>query len=193
MRIENSSILYTLSFTSPRLEPDRENDISVYFALDSAGSGTFVTDLALFIRNLGQELAKWSVLGDPDHLDPGDSAHPVLHDLAYCWDGISCGYGVLQYCASPASTLNVCRNFHQESRILDPLCSYHRFEYFASGIFLDAEPALLHQVFTEMETSAQYVSLLIFLFQITHSTVRELCDDCDLSVEAGNCTKRLPF
>ena len=155
MTIENASVLYTISFTSPRLDPDRDGDICVYFALDSVGSRTFVTDLALFIRNLGQELAKWSVLGHPDHLDPDDPAHPVLHDLAYCWDGISCGYGVLQLCATPVSIINIRRSFHQTSRILAPHSRYCRYEYFASGIFLNAEPGLLTQMFTEMESTAQ--------------------------------------
>ena len=157
MRVENLSILYTISFTSPRLNPDRDDDICVYFALDSPGSGTFVTHFTLFIRALGQELARWSVLGDPDHLDPGDPAHPMLRDLAYCWDGIASGHGVLQFSATPVSVMNIRRNFHQASRVFAPLCRYHRYEYFASGIFSDAEQALLLQVFTEMEVAAQYV------------------------------------
>jgi hypothetical protein len=157
MRVENISTLYTLSFTEPRLNPDRGEDFCVYFALDSHGSGTFVTDLAVFIRALGQELIKWSVLGDSDHLDPGDPAHPVLRDFAYSWDGVACGYGVLQFGAPLTSVMNIRRSFHQMSRISAPLCSHLRFEYFGSGLFSDAGPSLLLQVFTEIEVAAQYV------------------------------------
>lgn len=157
MRVEDFSTLYTISFTEPRLDPNRDEDICIYFALDSAGSGTFVTDLVVFIRTLAQELMKWSVLGDPTHLDPGDPAHPVLRDLAYCWDGVGCSYGVLQFNATPISIMNIRRKFHQTSRIFSPLCHQHRYEYFASGVFSDAEPALLLEVFTAIEVAAQYV------------------------------------
>ena len=90
LKVEDFSALYTISFTALRLNPDREDDICVYFALDTSGAGTFVTDLALLIRGLGQELTKWSALRDPDYLDRGDTAQPTLRDFAYCWDWMLC-------------------------------------------------------------------------------------------------------
>lgn len=157
MDVERLSTLHTISFTHPRLNPDRDEDFCVYFAIESSGSETFVTDLALFIRTLGQELVKWSVLGHPDRLDLGNPAHPVLRDLAYCWDGVACAHGVLQFNAIPVSVMNIRRTFHRTSRIFGAFCHTHRYEYFASGIFLDVEREMLPLVFTEMEVAAQYV------------------------------------
>ena len=53
MNVEELSTLYTISFTCPRLNPNQDGDFCVYFTLESDGSNTFVTDLALFIRALG--------------------------------------------------------------------------------------------------------------------------------------------
>ena len=170
MTIENLSTLYTLSFTKPRLDPSRDGDFCAYFVLESRGSETFVTDLAVFIHTLGQELMKWSVLGDPSRVDPCDPAHPVLRDIAYCWDGVACGYGVLQFSAIPVSVTNIRRNFHQTSRIFEPLCHRHRHEYFSSGIFSDWEDALLPLAFAEIEAAAQYVPEQSLHISIAHSS-----------------------
>lgn len=163
MKVEQLSTLYTISFTSPRLDPDKDGDFCVYFALESNGSKMFVTDLALFVQALGQRLIKWSVLGHPDRLNPGNPAHPMLRDLAYCWDGIACAYGVLQFSASPVSVMNIRWIFHRTSWICGPFCHAHRYEYFSSGIFSDVERAMLPMVFTEMEAAAQYVQSNQFL------------------------------
>ena len=165
MTVEHLSTLYTISFTEPRLDPTKDGDFCVYFLLESRGSKTFVTDLALFIRALGRDLIEWSALGNPDHLGPGDPAHPALRDLAYCWDGVACGYGVLQFRATPISVLNIRRNFHQKSRIFSPLCSHRRHEYFATGTFADAEQIVLPLAFTEMEMAARYVFNRFHYFQ----------------------------
>lgn len=157
MEVEGLSTLHTFSFTTPRLDPNRDGDFCVYFALESHGAETFITDLALFIRALGQKLTRWSVLGHPDQLNPDNPAHPALQDLAYCWDGVACGYGVLQFRAPPVSVMNVRRVFHRTSRIHGPFCHAHRCEYFASGVFLDMEPVVTRMVFTEIEAAAQYV------------------------------------
>jgi hypothetical protein len=157
MEAEHLSTLHTISFTTPRLDPDKDGDFCVYFTLETSGAETFVTDLALFIQALGKKLIRWSVLGHPDRLDPNNPAHPVLRDLAYCWDGVACAYGVLQFGARPVSVMNIRRVFHRTSRIYGPFCQAHRHEYFASGIFLDVEQAVIPLVFTEMEVAAQYV------------------------------------
>ena len=157
MDVEELSTLHTISFTNPRLNPDGDGDFSVYFALETFGAETLVSDLALFIRTLGRQLIRWSVLGNPNRLDPDNSAHPVLRDLAYCWDGVTCTYGILQFHATPVSTMNIRRMFHRTSRICGPFCQAHQYEYFASGIFSDVEQAVIPTVFTEMEVAAQYV------------------------------------
>lgn len=154
---EDLSVLYTISFTKPRVNPNRDGDFCVYFVLESPGPETFVTDLALFIRTVGQELIKWSVFGNPDNLDLSDPTYPMLRDLAYSWDGIACGYGVLQFCATPVSVMNIRRKFHQMSQIFSPLSSHRRHEYFASGIFAEAQDTLLPVAFIKMEAAAQYV------------------------------------
>ena len=171
MRVENLSTLYTISFTKPRLDPTMDGDFCVYFLLESRRSQTFVTDLALFVRALGRNFVKWSALGDPDHLGPGNPAHPALRDLAYSWDGVASCYGVLQFRATHVSVMNIRRNFHQLSHIFSPLCSHSRYEYFATGTFEDAEDTLLPLAFTEMEIAAQYVySTNFFIFKnIAHS------------------------
>ena len=158
MDAERLSALHTISFTTPRLNPNGDGDFCVYFALETLGAGTFVTDLALFVRALGQKLIKWSVLGHPDQLDPDNPAHPVLRDLAYCWDGVACVYGVLQFSARPVSVMNIRRVFHRTSRIFGAFCQAHRYEYFATGIFSDMEQLVIPLVFTEMEVAAQYVT-----------------------------------
>ena len=157
MDVGQLSTLHTFSFTNPRLNPNETGDFCVYFTMETAGAETFITDLALFIRTLGRRLIKWSVLGRPDRLGPDDPAHPALRDLAYCWDGIACGYGVLQFCAGPVSVMNVHRMFHRTSRICGPVCHTHRYEFFANGIFLDMEQAAILPIFTDMEVAAQYV------------------------------------
>ena len=151
------STLYTISFTRPRLDPTRDGDFCVYFVLESNGAETFVTDLALFIRGLGQNLIHWSVLGRPNCLGPDDPAHPVLRDIAYSWDGVACGHGVVQFSASNVSVMNIQRVFHRMSRIVGAVCQTHRYEYFASGTFLDMARMVLPLVFIEMEAAAQYV------------------------------------
>ena len=162
MDISQLSTLHTISFENPRLDSDGTGDFCVYFTLEAAGAESFVTDLALFIRTLGWRLIKWSVLGHPGRLGPNDPAHPVLRDLAYCWDGIACGYGVLQFHASPVSVMNIRRMFHRTSRICGPFCQTHRYEYFASGVFLDVELAAIPPVFADMEVAAQCVVLPCF-------------------------------
>ena len=157
MKAEKLSTLHTFSFSHPRVDPSWDGDFCIYFTLESDGQNTFVTDLALFIRTLGQNLIKWSVLGHPDRLDPGDPAHPTLRDIAYCWDGVASAHGVLQFSASDVSVMNIRRIFHQTSRIFGPICQTHRCEYFANGVFLDLEQPLLPLIFTEMEVAAQYV------------------------------------
>ena len=157
MKVKQLSTLYTISFTNPRLDSDRDGDFCVYFTLESDGPQTFATELALFIRALGRQLIKWSVLGNPDRLNPGDPIHPVLRDLVYSWDGVTCTSGVLQFGASPISVMNIRRAFHRTCRIINPLCNAHRYEYFANGIFANVEQATLLSSFTDMEVAAQYV------------------------------------
>lgn len=157
MDVGQLSTLHTISFTHPRLNPNETGDFCVYFALETTRAETFITDLALFIRTLGQELIRWSVLEHHDRLGPDDPAHPVLWDLAYCWDGIACGHSVLQFRANPVSVMNIRWMFHRASQICGPFCQAHRYEYFASGIFLDVEQAAIPPVFADMEAAAQYV------------------------------------
>ena len=167
MEIQHLSTLYTISFTRPRLNPDRDGDFCLYFALESSGSKTIMTDLALFIRAIGRQLIKWTVLGNPDRLSSGNPAHPVLRDLAYSWDGVACAYGVLQFSAIPVSIMNIRRMFHRTSKISGPFCHTHRYEYFLSGILSDVPREMISLVFTEMEVAAQYVyppNFLLFLF-----------------------------
>ena len=194
MEIQQLSTLYTISFTRPRLNPDRDGDFCVYFALESSGSKTIMTDLALFIRAVGQELIKWSVLRNPNRLSSGNPAHPVLRDLAYSWDGVACAYGVLQFSAIPVSVMNIRRMFHRTSKISGPFCPSHRYEYFSSGILSDVPREMLSLVFTEMEVAAQYVyPPNFFLFFIcSQFRFRELCDDHALFVDVKDRTKRLP-
>lgn len=178
MEVEEISALHTISFTNPRLYRNGDGDFCIYFALETAGAETLVTDLALFIQTLGRRLIRWSVLGSPDRLGPNDPAHPVLRDLAYCWDGVACAYGVLQFGASPASVMNIRRMFHQKSQIYGPFCQVHRYEYFASGIFSDVEQVAIPQVFTEIEVAAQYVysnKFLLTLGSLTHGSALGSC------------------
>jgi len=118
-----------------------------------------VTDLALFIQDVGWKLIKWSVLGHPDRLGPGNPIHPKLQDLAYCWDGVATAYGVLQFSAQPVAVLNIQRVFHRTASVCAPFCHIHRYEYFATGVFLDVEQWTLPSVFDEMESAAQCVQL----------------------------------
>lgn len=154
MDAERISTLHTISFTHPRLHPN--GDFCVYFALETQEAGTLVTDLALFIRGVGQRLIKWSVLGHLDRLGPGDQMHPTLQDLAYCWDGIATAYGILQFTARPAAVMNIQRVFHRTALICAPLCQTHRYEYLATGIFSDVERWTVPLVFNEMEIAARY-------------------------------------
>ncbi|KAF9791127.1 hypothetical protein BJ322DRAFT_1104791 [Thelephora terrestris] len=176
MDAEQVSALHTISFCHPRFDPNSDSDFCVYFALETQGVEALVTDLALFIRSVGQKLIKWSVLGHPDHLGPGNPLHPTLQDLAYCWDGVATAHGVLQFSAEPVAVMNIQRVFHQTALICAPLCLIHRYEYLATGIFSDVEQWTLLLAFNEMELAA-----------------RELCDDIDLFVGTTDHTKRLPF
>lgn len=195
MNVEHLSTLHTISFTHPRLDPTQEGDFCVYFSLESSGSETFVTDLALFIRTLGQRLNEWSVYGRPNRFDPGDPAHPVLRDIAYCWDGIACGHGVIQFSADVVSVMNIRRMFHRTSRIFGAICQHHRYEYLASGVFLDVESAVLPLVFTEMETAAQYVYHGQPFLLPSHSCFRsrELCDNHALFEDITDRAKHIPY
>ena len=157
MKINKLSTLHTISFTNPCLDPSWDGDCCIYFTLETSGAETFVTDLTLFIWTLGWKLIRWSVLGHPDRLDASDPAHPMLQDLAYCWDSVACVHGMLQFCASPVSVMNVCRTFHRMSRICRPFCHAHQYEYLVSGIFLDVERGAIPPMFTDMEVAAQYV------------------------------------
>ena len=190
------STLYTISFTNPRLIPSRDDDFCVYFALETVGTRSLSTDLALFVRTLGQTLNTWSVLNDPDQLNPGNPLYPKLQDIAYSWDGVACAYGVLQFSADPVPTLNIRRMFHRTSRICSPHCCVHRYEYFASGVFSDLDHRSISQTFGEMEVSAQYVHSARFL-QITKSYIlfyiRELCEGHALFVDDIDYARRLPF
>jgi len=163
MEVGRLSSLYTISFTEPRLDPTRDGDFCVYFALETIGAETLVSDLALFIQALGRNLIRWSVLGNPHRLGPDNPAHPVLRDLTYCWDGVVCAHGVLQFGATSVSVMNIRWVFHRTSQICGPFCHAHRYEYFANGIFSDVERAVIPQVFTEMEVAAQYVHSNQFL------------------------------
>lgn len=158
MDVEQISTLHTISFSHPRLHPDGHGDFCVYFALETPGTETLVTDLALFIRSVGQKLIRWSVLGHSGRLNPGNPMHPVLRDLAYCWDGVATAYGVLQFSAQPVAVMNIQRVFHRSALMCAPFCPVHRYEYFATGIFLDMERRALPPVFDEMESAARYVS-----------------------------------
>ena len=191
------SVLYTISFTGPRLIPTRDTDFCVYFALETVGARTLSTDLALFIRTLGQRLNTWSVLNDPDRLNPGNPLYPKLQDIAYSWDGVACAYGVLQFYANPVPTLNIRRMFHQTSSICGPHCRVHQYEYFASGIFLDLGRRSIWETFSEVEVNAQYVVHSAGFLQIANSYIpfyiRELCEDHALFVDDTDYTRRLPF
>ena len=196
MDTDRLSTLYTISFTDPRLIPFRDNDFCIYFALETVGARSLSTDLALFIRTLGQKLNMWSALDDPDQLNPGNPLHPKLQDIAYSWDGVACAYGVLQFSADLVSASNIRRMFHRSSRICSPHCYTHRYEYFASGVFLDLDHRSILRTFSEMEVSAQYVHSTWFL-QIANSYIlshiRELCEDHALFVDDIDYDRRLPF
>lgn len=181
MDVNRLSVLYTISFTDPRLIPNRDTDFCVYFALETAGAKSLSTDLALFIRTLGRKLAMWSVVDDPDRLNPGDASHPKLQDIAYSWDGVACAYGVLQFSACPVPTLNIRRMFHQTSLICNPHCHTHRYEYFTSGIFSDLDHGSILQMFGEIEVCAQYVHSSRLL-RITNSYI-------PFHSTLGNCAK----
>jgi len=157
MNPDRLSTLYTLSFTRPRIDPYYNGGFCVYFIIETYGTETFICDLALFIRILGQKLAQWSVLGSHNRLDPTNPAHPTLHDITYCWDGIACGYGVLQFRAPPASLMNIRRMFHRASQICDPFCETHQYEYLASGMYSDVEQMSIPRVFTEIEAIAKCI------------------------------------
>ena len=157
MDVKQISALHTISFGYPRLRPDSHGDFCVYFALETRGTETLVTDLALFIQSVGRRLIRWSVLGHSGRLGPGNPIHPILRDLTYCWDGIATAYGVLQFSAPPVAVMNIQRAFHRSALICAPFCHAHRYEYFATGIFLDVERRTLPLVFDEMESAAQYV------------------------------------
>ena len=157
MNAEQISTLYTISFSHPRLHPDNHDDFCVYFALETQGTGTLATDLALFIRGVGRRLIMWSVLGHPDRLEPGNPMHPALQDLAYCWDGVATVHGVLQFSAQPVAVMNIQRVFHRTASICSPFCHAHRYEYFATGIFSDVERWTLLLVFNDMELAARFV------------------------------------
>jgi len=162
MDVKQISALHTVSFSDPRLRPDSHGDFCVYFALETQGAETLVTDLALLIRSVGQKLIRWSVLGHPSRLGPGNPIHPVLRDLAYCWDGVTTAYGVLQFSAPPVAVMNVQRAFHRAALLYAPFCHTHRYEYFATGIFLDVERRTLPLVFNEVELAVQYVPSVQF-------------------------------
>ena len=194
--VDRLSTLYTIGFTNPRLIPSRHNDFCVYFALETVGVGSLSTDLALFVRTLGQELNAWSALDDPNRLNPGDPLHPKLQDIAYSWDGVACAYGVLQFSAAPVPTLNIRRMFHQLSRICGPHCHLHRYEYFARGVFSNLDHRSILRTFGEMEVSAQYVHSARFLWIADPhilSYIRELCEDHVLFVDDIDYARRLPF
>src|SRR5882757_2727742 len=81
-------------------------------------------------------------------LGPDGPPHPILQDLMHSWDGITYAYGVLQFSANYVSAMNIRRAFHRTSKIYGPFCQTHRYEYFASGVFLDVEQAGIPKVFT---------------------------------------------
>lgn len=169
MNVRQLSTLYTISFSRPRLHPDRCGDFCVYFALETQDTGTLVTDLALFIRGIGWKLIKWSVLGCSNRLGPGNPVHPSLQDLAYCWDGVATAYGVLQFSAQPMAVMNIQRVFHRTASICAPFCPARRYEYFATSTFLDVEQRTLPLVFGKVESAARYVLRSVpFSFQIAH-------------------------
>ncbi|KAF9645224.1 hypothetical protein BDM02DRAFT_3131239 [Thelephora ganbajun] len=113
MDVKHISALHTISFSHPRLHPNGHGDFCIYFALETQEVGTLVTDLALFIQDIGWKLIKWSVLGCPDCLGPGNPIHPVLHDLTYCWDGVATAYRVLQFSTQPVAVMNIQQVFHR--------------------------------------------------------------------------------
>ena len=162
MDAKRISTLYTLSFTYPCLQPDSHGDFCIYFALETQGAETLVTDLALFIWSVGQTLIRWSVLRHPSRLGPGNPIHPILRDLAYCWDGVATAYGVLQFSAQPVAVMNIQRVFHRTALICAPFCHAHRYKYCSTGMFSDVERKTLPLVFDEMESAAQYVSSVWF-------------------------------
>lgn len=196
MNTDQLSTLHTISFTNPCLDPDKDGDFCVYFVLETDRVEKLVTDLALFIRDIGRTLIGWSVFGHADQLTAGNPAHPALRDLAYCWDGVTCAYGVLQFSATPVLVMNIHWAPHQTSQIYGPFCPAHWYEYFTSSIFSDVEQATLPLVFAEIEVAAQYVCstrfLLIFELFI-QSFFRELCGDHALFVNAADHGGRLPF
>jgi hypothetical protein len=170
------SALHTISFTQPHLNQYEHRDFCIYFTLETFGAETLVSDLALFIRTIGQQLVEWSVLGDPSQLNSDNPAHPSLQDIAYCWDGVACAYGVLQFHASSVSVMNIRQMFHQTSKICGSFCQIHRYEYLASGVFSDVEQAAIPTMFAEIEIAAQYVPFPDVRKILTHN-LRELCDD----------------
>ena len=191
---DHVSVLHTLSFTRPCLIPERRADFSVYFALDTNGAGTLFPDLALFIQALAQRLNRWSVLDNTGQCSLRSPAHPRLQDLAYCWDGVTSAYGVLQFTATRVSVSNIRRMFHQTSSICNPYCYFHRYKYFANGFFLDLDLASISLTFQQMEVAAQYVfSHLLFQTTYTLFYIRELCDGRILTIGPMDPPKRLPF
>ena len=103
---------------------------------------------------------------EPPH-DP-DRTSRLSADLAYCWDGTATAYGVLQFGAQPAAAMNIQRVFHRAASIHSPLCPTRRYEYLATGTFLDAKSSTIPLVFSEVESAAQYVDCFILYFQIAH-------------------------
>jgi len=192
MDIEHLSTLYTISFTNPHLDPTRNGDFCVYFTLETTGAEMFVSDLALFIRGLGRDLIRWSVLGDPHRLNPDNPAHPVLRDLTYCWDGVACVHGVLQFGAPPVSVMNIRRVFHRTSRICGACCQAHRYEYFASGVFSDLERVDIPPVFAEMEVAAQYVHSYQFLPIFKSFTCHCMSGNCAVTTPSLSTPQTAP-
>lgn len=187
------STLYTLSFADHRIDTSISSDFCLYFTLETYRTNTFIGDLAMFLRTVGRQLMMWSVLGNPDELDSGSPAHPVLHDLTYCWDGVTCGYGILQFIAPYVSVMNIRRMFHQTSRVCNPLCQDHRYEYVASGVFSDVERASIPSVFAEIEIAARYVhSASSYSTPLDDDDFRELCDKCSIASETLDHAARLP-
>ena len=168
MNVGQLSTLYTISFSYPHIHPDCHGDFCIYFTLETQDTGTLVTDLALFIRDVGRKLIKRSVLRCSNRLEPGNPMHPSLQDLVYCWDGVATTYGVLQFSTQPVAAMNIQRGFHCMASICTPFCPTRRYEYFATGTFADTERETLPLVFNKMELAAQYVLRSVPSDLITH-------------------------
>jgi hypothetical protein len=160
MNTEQVSSLYMISFSHPRIHPNRHGDFCVYFALETQEAGTLdhrPCRVHPRCRTEADQVVSFWVLQPPRTWEYTNTMHPSLHDLAYSWDGVATAYGVLQFSAPPVAVMNIQRVFHRTASICAPFSHTRRYEYFATGMFLDMERKTIPSVFNGVESAAQYV------------------------------------